>query len=723
MPPRPRAARAASALLAGCVGGLLVGCAGGETPGGGVSSPRADASPQDASRIPGADMGPVCQDADGDGHSSCEDDCDDTSPFVRPGARELCNGVDDDCNGRVDDGYPRLGERCTAGTGVCETEGGIECAPNGVDVRCGAVPGEGRPETCDQVDEDCDGTVDEGALACCRPGEQVPCGSSTGACEQGVTTCDENGVFGECKGGRGPADVDVCNGIDDDCNGLTDDAVPEAGAPCMTGAEGPCGPGTWRCESRELTCLHLSVPGTELCNGVDDDCDGEVDEGARNACGECGALPPETCNGTDDDCDGHIDEGTASDEYVCTTPRGRFDGRIEGGRAGLAVEIIADQNADGFVDVLVGAPGPPSPSDVSGALYVVSGRDGRLLAQHGGAPQDGELGSALALADLDGDGRDEWLVGIPDAVTAGGQSRGRVAVFEAGTFRERLSMVGNVRSGRFGASVDAVSEAPEGPAVIIVGQPSYSGQRGRVALYDVTLDEGTGQFRHAPRWEVQGGAALETLGSTVSIGPPDDFGQREVLFVHGDDGSPQDDEIVLAGAADGGTLGRIGSPVPSQRTFGTALGVHPLYPVFAVGAWSAPGVPNARGAAWLAWPDGEIVDEMQGIAPGDHLGVATVLADRLRGDAELTWCAGAPTSALDAEPANPRPGYVLCRTESGASVVSLAGASPSDEFGRALALSDTDDPDGGRLLVVGAPAESGVVARGGAVYLFRLVPE
>jgi hypothetical protein len=721
--PRSRPTRRAIAAALAAVGLVVAGCAGGDTPEHEQETDRTDARVGDAGRIPGADVGPVCRDADGDGRLGCEDDCDDTSPFVRPGARELCNGVDDDCDGTIDEGYPQLGDACTAGTGVCEATGRVVCAANAIDVRCDAVAGPGSPETCDREDEDCDGTVDEGAPACCRSGEQVPCGVDVGACEMGLTTCDANGVFGECEGGRGPAEVELCNGIDDDCNGLIDDAVPTVGEDCETGAAGPCGPGTWRCEARELECIPIATPAAEVCNGVDDDCDGEADEGTRNACGDCGALPTETCNGSDDDCDGLVDEGTAVADHVCTTPRGRFDARIEGGRAGLSVAIIADQNGDGFVDVLVGAPGPPSPSDVGGALYVVSGRDGRRLAQHDGAPTDGEFGAALAVADVDGDGRDEWLVGIPDAVTDGGQHRGRVAVLEAGTFRERLSMVGNVPSGRFGASVSAGQDTPGGPPVIVVGQPAHNSQRGRAACYDVETDPQTGALSHLPRWQVLGQTALETLGSGVALGPPDDFGRREVLYVHGDDGSPQDDEIVVASSQDGMTISRIEAPSPSQRTFGTTLGVHPEYGVFAVGAWSALGGANARGAAWLLWPDGEIVDSVEGLAAGDHLGVSTVVGETLRADAELTWCAGALTSALDAAPMQPRPGYVLCRTELGAPVVSLGGASPSDEFGRSLALADTDDPDGGRLLVVGAPAEGGIAARAGSVYLFRLVRE
>jgi hypothetical protein len=61
----------------------------------------------------------------------------------------------------------------------------------------------------------------------------------------------------------------------------------------------------------EITRFELPdcVPAEELCNGLDDNCDGQIDEGVTNVCGGCGAVPEELCNGLDDNCDGQIDEG------------------------------------------------------------------------------------------------------------------------------------------------------------------------------------------------------------------------------------------------------------------------------------------------------------------------------------------------------------------------------------------------------------------------------
>jgi hypothetical protein len=96
----------------------------------------------------------------------------------------------------------------------------------------------------------------------------------------GEQTCN---ACGTC----GPAPPETCNGVDDDCNGSVDEG--------LTNACGACG----------------DVP-PETCNGVDDDCDESIDEGLTNACGTCGDAPQETCNEADDDCDGSIDEGCPS---------------------------------------------------------------------------------------------------------------------------------------------------------------------------------------------------------------------------------------------------------------------------------------------------------------------------------------------------------------------------------------------------------------------------
>jgi streptogramin lyase len=200
-------------------------------------------------------------DRDGDGYAPPED-CDDTDPTIFPGAVEVCNGRDDNCNGVVDEG-------------VANACGG-----------CGPVPA----EVCgDGIDNNCDGQVDEGCGGC-SGGQSRPCyvgpggAPDVGVCRWGEQTCDGE-FWSECVGSVGPS-VEICDGLDNDCDGETDERWALGSNAC-----GFC-------------------DGEEICDGLDNNCDGQTDEGLRNACGDCLPVPEETeCNGLDDDCDGLTDEG------------------------------------------------------------------------------------------------------------------------------------------------------------------------------------------------------------------------------------------------------------------------------------------------------------------------------------------------------------------------------------------------------------------------------
>jgi len=110
-------------------------------------------------------------DVDEDGVTSCgpdgtdgtaDDDCDDTLPAVHPGHAELCDLLDNDCNGWVDEAFPLLGAACTVGLGACQRTGTFVCAASQLAVVCNMVPGLPTRELCATgIDEDCDGVVDE----------------------------------------------------------------------------------------------------------------------------------------------------------------------------------------------------------------------------------------------------------------------------------------------------------------------------------------------------------------------------------------------------------------------------------------------------------------------------------------------------------------------------------------------------------------------------------
>jgi Notch-like protein len=183
-------------------------------------------------------------------------------------APEQCNGLDDDCDGMVDDAPSGQGAPC--GTDVGECMFGQQVCVGGVFVCTG---GKGpAAETCNLLDDDCDGTADDSTIE-----EGGACGSNVGTCLPGVNTCIAGVVV--CSGGTGPA-TEVCNGLDDDCNGAIDDGNPGGGAACGTDV-GACELGVEFCVGGTIQCVGGVGPLAELCDGVDNDCDGAADVAAQ----------------------------------------------------------------------------------------------------------------------------------------------------------------------------------------------------------------------------------------------------------------------------------------------------------------------------------------------------------------------------------------------------------------------------------------------------------
>lgn len=142
----------------------------------------------------------------------------DTSPPLCE--EERCNGRDDDCDDEIDEG---LGTRsCSAGVGACESFGAESCTSG--EMICDAVPGTPAVEICDGLDNDCDGVPDEGddgepLRRECYPGADA---ELEFGCQAGTQEC-RAGAWTVCDGAVTPT-AEICNGLDDDCDGSVDEA-------------------------------------------------------------------------------------------------------------------------------------------------------------------------------------------------------------------------------------------------------------------------------------------------------------------------------------------------------------------------------------------------------------------------------------------------------------------------------------------------------------------
>jgi hypothetical protein len=337
---RPTLARAA---LAAMVAMLLQAC-------------QVDSYCLDCKRLDGGngdEDGAILDGGDGDSTVIADADLTPADACVVTGAVEVCDGIDNDCNGMVDDHPAQVGDTCQAGLPLPCTAGVYACVAG--QLRCSGAH-EAAPETCNNVDDDCDGTIDDG-----DPGGGGPCGMAEGDCVQGFNHCVNGALM--CQGATGPT-PEVCDNRDNDCDGTIDDGNPGGGAACGSGM-GVCTIGTVLCAGGVLRCEGASPPAIERCDMLDNDCDGMTDEDFnlqtdRNNCGMCGrvcSLPNaapkcttgncainfclsdhwdldhnpangceyhctfqgnEICNGMDDDCDGSVDEGVVAPTGLCS---------------------------------------------------------------------------------------------------------------------------------------------------------------------------------------------------------------------------------------------------------------------------------------------------------------------------------------------------------------------------------------------------------------------
>jgi hypothetical protein len=239
-------------------------------------------------------------------------DCNDGNSSIRPNASERCNTVDDDCDGQVNEGFLDLDS-----DGVLDCRG--DCDDLEPTIRPGAI------EVCDGVDQDCDGTPDDGLDA---DGDGfTPCG---GDCDDGDPEVwpgayePPGGQDADCDGAPSPTRTYA----DHDGDGYGDPTTVGYSGPNAVEQAGDCAD-AW--PSR-----HLGAP--ELCNGVDDDCDGWIDDD--------GACAPEGCQ---------VRDGGGERWLICDAPLRAAEAWAACGLLGWELASPPDVGAQDGLHQAVGA--------------------------------------------------------------------------------------------------------------------------------------------------------------------------------------------------------------------------------------------------------------------------------------------------------------------------------------------------------------------------------
>ncbi|HVK71903.1 MAG TPA: MopE-related protein [Kofleriaceae bacterium] len=278
---------------------------------------------------------------------------------------EQCNNLDDDCDVLVDEDFPNKGQACDNGLfGVCRGTGTFVCTANGAGTQCnitnpGQAPG---TETCNNLDDDCDSFVDEGSVCTgCGTVELcnnldddcdnridenlvTDCGTDVGECTRGTQTC-MNGTWVGCNA-TGPF-TEVCDGLDNDCDGVVDGLSEQCSTlPGGNPDTGPCHPGTRVCPPNGNgtwgPCLGEVGPITEVCDTIDNDCDTRFDEatGGADCSSSCGTGTTVCMNGTLV-CEGQTSGGAE----VCNDFDDDCDGNVDEGVADMGPCSMAPDGA------------------------------------------------------------------------------------------------------------------------------------------------------------------------------------------------------------------------------------------------------------------------------------------------------------------------------------------------------------------------------------------
>ena len=660
-----------------------------------------DCDDSDADTHPGAaehESVDLCtRDRDGDGWGDdasgrpyqAGSDCDDTVATVYPDAVEACDGVDSDCAGGLSSEEEDVdGDRWVACT-VLEGEwlgdpairGGDDCAP------ADATRHPGADETCDGEDDDCDGVVDEDDAVDAVLHSLDTDGDGYGDGTTLVTACDAPSGYVELSSGPVvdcddtddtvfPGADESCNSIDDDCDGTIDedgaidattfyvDADGDGYGSIVVAAVACAQPSGGAALSTDCDDGDAGVnPGaTELCSGVDEDCDGLVDD----------ADPDVTVTDPwylDGDGDGYGDP--ASPLSVCTGPSGFVadDSDCDDGNGGInpgATEVCRNGEDDDCDGTSTGC-------EAEGTFTLTSAD-----AQVEGTAGLVEVGAAVSMADVNGDGQADLLLGATGARSGGLAVGGAFVLFgpvtgALDTDDADVALTGDSLGEAVGASLAGGGDLDQdGTNDLVVGScapPSAVDSAGRafVFLGPVTASADVADADYT----LSGVDQDDALGCVVaSAGDLNNDTEADLLV-----GIPGDDD----GGIDAG---------------GVYLYAGPL---------------SAGAFASSVWLEGESLR--------DEAGRSAVSDLDLNGDGVGDLVVGAPGRSNDGGAAYVLLGPTTISSDLSIADARLSGQLTGDAAGTALATPGDLDGDGLDDLLIGAPGQDSGATDGGAVYL------
>ncbi len=769
---------------------------------------------------------PVVTDADNDGEDALVHggtDCDDNDAAVNTAALEVCDGVDNDCDGTADqdatdaltfyedgdgDGYgleTSTTLACEAPTGFSDVYGDCDDADGG------AFPG--NAEVCDEVDNNCNGRVDE-------PGAEDELtwytdndGDGYGDIDYSTTSCSQppgyvdnaldcNDVFSDVS----PDALEYCDGVDNNCDGAVDedtavdtvvfyiDADTDGfgtGATTTVACSAPSGfaDNASDCDDTDSS---VNPSGIEVCGDeLDNDCSGDADgidasdaltrypdydgdgygytDDVVTACsfstttawvsvgGDCdqydAAINPgasEVCDGaTDENCDGYVDEDTASDAatwyldadsdgygvtssttVACTQPSGYAAESTDCDDSSTdispdALETCAnsiDDDCDGVTDECALA-GTLSASD-AGAVFAA------------GAAYD-FLGVSSLVVDIDADGYSDVLLGAnyadDDASNGGAMYMWQGPVSgSVGAGAADVSYGAGNSTARFGETMAALDdEDGDGYLDLLIGAPGYDGsyENGGAIWLSQGPISGSGDLSgDSPL--IAGTAGEDQFGVALASGDLDDDGTMDLLV--GASGTSYGSVFLFVGPVTSSTTTSAADAEytgsSSDSSAGGAVAVADFDgdgadDLIYGGADDAAdkGSGSAAGSGFVEYgpitsSGGTASYALYGAASGDGAGTSVAGGD-LDGDGYDDMVVGATGASSSAGAVYVVLGPLTANTDLSAAYLSFTGVASGDQAGVALALGDSDG-DGSTDLVMGADYNDTAVSNGGAAYLF-----